>query len=285
MVGTAETGTFGCPIVGSMNWTFGRYKDASRFWLSAEGTVQSITVYFASLGFSAKAAVYADFNGTPGILVVQSSNQSVGEVGWATFAVQDTAFVPGYYWLSVVCDDRSAMGMIVPASVNQHARKTGNFSSEFASDFGVPSGFDASMASIYASFRLAPTPEPMSPAGLMLPPGPKATLAPLAPIAVYYDPDCMVPASSIDWGTLYVGGSKDVTIYVRNEGSVPVTLSNSTTWYSATASGYMTLNWNYKSQELAASSVMKIVLTLAVASDIPATVKDFSFDLTITATG
>lgn len=81
VVGTAETGTFGCPIVGSMNWTFGRYKDASRFWLSAEGTVQSITVYFASLGFSAKAAVYADFNGTPGILVVQSSNQSVGEVG------------------------------------------------------------------------------------------------------------------------------------------------------------------------------------------------------------
>jgi hypothetical protein len=104
-------------------------------------------------------------------------------------------------------------------------------------------------------------------------------------VKVYSDSACTKPVTSIDCGTLSIGGTKNVTVYVRNEGSVPVTLTKSVTWRTAGASAYMTLSWDYSGKTLSASSVLRIVLTLAVASDIPASITDFSFDLTITATG
>jgi hypothetical protein len=76
-----------------------------------------------------------------------------------------------------------------------------------------------------------------------------------------------------------------VTVYVRNEGSVSVTLTKAVTWYTANASAYITLNWDYKNQTLATSSVTRIVLMLAVAANTPPSITEFSFDLTITATG
>jgi hypothetical protein len=282
--------------VGSTSRSFGRYKDASRFWLNEERTIQSITVYFANSGFSAKTAIYTDVNGAPSSLIVQSTSQSISQIGWATFAVQEMPLAPGYYWLSVVCDNRNANGTMVPASANEHARKRAYYSSEFTSSFGVPSGFDAFATSIYAtcvsaaSLQPTPTPTPTpaptsSPAALILPPNPVALFAPLSGVNAYSDEACTNPVTSIDWGTLSVGGTKNVTIYVRNEVSDPVTLEKTVTWYTANASTYITLSWDYKSQTLTASSVIRLVLTLAVALNIPASIREFSFDLTITATG
>jgi hypothetical protein len=76
-----------------------------------------------------------------------------------------------------------------------------------------------------------------------------------------------------------------VTVYVRNEGNVAATLSRATqNWNPATASSYMTLSWNYAGQTLNVNQVFQTRLTLAVSSTISG-ITNFSFDITITATG
>ena len=101
---------------------------------------------------------------------------------------------------------------------------------------------------------------------------------------LYGDQACTSSVSSINWGTLSPGSSENVTVYVRNEGNVPFNLSKSVSWHTANASAYITLSWDYKNQTVPVSGVIKIVLTLAVAANTPASLKSFSFDLTITAT-
>lgn len=278
---SAETHTFGCATIGSVTRAFMGTKDASRFLLSEKGTIQSITVYFANSGFGAKTAIYTDSNGAPRILIAQSNSQFVGQVGWKTFAILKQTLTPGYYWLSVVCNKSSAMGTMVPASANEHARIRSFYSREFASGFGTPSGFDAATTSIYATYTPAALPAPTP----IPTPTPTPTPTPGIAVGVYYDQGCTNKVASIDWGTLSIGSTKSLTVYVRNDGSVQVTLTKTVTWHTAGASTYITLDWDYTGQTLAASSVTKLTLTLVVASNTPAAVTDFNFDLTITAEG
>jgi len=48
-------------------------KDASRFQLTQNGVLQSITTYFTSVGFNAKAAIYTDNNGAPSNLITKAA--------------------------------------------------------------------------------------------------------------------------------------------------------------------------------------------------------------------
>jgi hypothetical protein len=300
----AGTATFGCNTVGSMNVAFGGIKDASRFWLKEDGTIQSVTVYFVNSGFSAKTAVYRDLNGAPGSLIVQSGGQSIGKKGWKTFTLSANTLPAGYYWLSVVCNKQNAKGTMVPASANAHAKERTVYSGEFTLNFGTPSSFDAFTISMYATYVPAasptptptptPTPSPTpTPTPIPTPtptptstptPTPTPTPAPTS-VKVYSDLACTNPVTSVDCGTLSIGVTKNVTIYVRNEGSVSVTLDKAVTWHTADASAYITFSWDYKGQVLTVSSVTKIVLTIAVAPSTPESITGFSFDLTITATG
>lgn len=103
-------------------------------------------------------------------------------------------------------------------------------------------------------------------------------------VGVYSDVSCTDEVSSIDWGDLQPGESKDATIYVKNEGSVTVTLSMTTeNWTPAVASTYMTLSWNRESYVLSSGSVVQAVLTLSVSSSV-SDITDFSFDIIITGT-
>ena len=64
-------------------------------------------------------------------------------------------------------------------------------------------------------------------------------------VGVYWDSGCINPVSSINWGALEPGTTIDVTIYVKNEGSIAVVLSMTTdNWDPASALSYMTLSWN-----------------------------------------
>lgn len=103
-------------------------------------------------------------------------------------------------------------------------------------------------------------------------------------VGVYSDVSCTDEVSSIDWGDLQPGESKDATIYVKNEGSVTVTLSMTTeNWTPAVASTYMTLSWNRESYVLSSGSVVQAVLTLSVSSSVSG-ITDFSFNIIITGT-
>jgi hypothetical protein len=104
-------------------------------------------------------------------------------------------------------------------------------------------------------------------------------------VGIYQYSNCTSPVSSISWGMLDPGSNKNVTVYIRNEGNSPATLSMATSnWNPSTASNYMTLTWNYGGQTLSVNQVIPVKLTLSASSTISG-ITNFSFDITITASG
>jgi len=104
---------------------------------------------------------------------------------------------------------------------------------------------------------------------------------PTAELGVYWDAGFSQEVSAIEWGVLSPGQSKQVTVYVRNEGNVDLVLSMATSnWSPSIASSYITLNWNRQGYTLNSGSHVQAVFTLTVSSDV-AGVESFSFDITI----
>jgi len=102
-------------------------------------------------------------------------------------------------------------------------------------------------------------------------------------VGVYWDSDCTNNVTSINWGFLEPGATDNVTVYIKNEGNIPVTLSMTTdTWDPTSASENITLTWNRESYVLDPGSVQAI-LTLSVSSDISGVI-EFSFNIVITGT-
>jgi hypothetical protein len=104
-------------------------------------------------------------------------------------------------------------------------------------------------------------------------------------VGVYWDQAMTNPVSSISWGSIEPGSNVNKTVYIRNEGNAPATLSMTTSnWNPSSASSYMTLGWNYGGQTLAVNEVRQVIFTLAVSSSVTG-VTSFSFDITIAANG
>jgi len=104
-------------------------------------------------------------------------------------------------------------------------------------------------------------------------------------IKVYWERKCVNEVSSIDWGIVEAGSSKNVTVYVKNTGDVTITLSLSTAnWNPSSASSYITLGWDYDNQPIKRAKVIQVKLTLSLSQNTTG-ITDFSFDLIITGTG
>jgi hypothetical protein len=100
-------------------------------------------------------------------------------------------------------------------------------------------------------------------------------------IEVYRDSSLTSKAITTDWGVLWPGAQKNFTIYVRNEGNSPVTLSMVTSnWTPSIASSYLTLTWDYDGRTINPWQNMKITLTLTVSPDITG-ITNFGFDIII----
>ena len=103
-------------------------------------------------------------------------------------------------------------------------------------------------------------------------------------VGVYTDSACTVNCTSIDWGTLSPGNSTTRTIYVKNTGTAPVTLSMTTTnWVPTNANTYLTLTWNRANYALAAGTSVSATLTLTASASAGA-ITTFSFNIVITGT-
>jgi len=104
-------------------------------------------------------------------------------------------------------------------------------------------------------------------------------------VGVYWDNSCSNPVTSINWGTVNPGSRKDVTVYIKNEGNAPETLSlEIQNWNPPAASTYMSLTWDYGGEVISVSGVAKVTLSLSVSNTIEG-ITNFSFDIVITGSG
>lgn len=104
-------------------------------------------------------------------------------------------------------------------------------------------------------------------------------------VRVYWDSSCGDPVGSIDWGLVEPGTTKNVTVYIRNEGSAPVTLSRATdNWNPSDAQNYMSLAWDYGGQVISVDGGVQVTLSLSVSEAIEG-ITTFSFDIVIIGSG
>jgi len=105
-------------------------------------------------------------------------------------------------------------------------------------------------------------------------------------VGVYTNSACTTNCTSISAGTLTPGTSKTYTVYVKNTGDIPVTLSmNTSGWNPLAANGPITLTWNRANYNLAAGASISATLTLTVSAQISTSITAFSFNVAVTGTG
>jgi hypothetical protein len=101
-------------------------------------------------------------------------------------------------------------------------------------------------------------------------------------VGVYSNSQCTTNCTSISWGTLYPGNTTTRPIWVKNTGTVPVTLTMTNAgWLPTTANTVLTITWNRQNTVLNAGQSIDATLTLTAASN-TGSLTDFSFNIIIT---
>jgi len=114
-------------------------------------------------------------------------------------------------------------------------------------------------------------------------PGTKANNIEKIGVGIYQDPKCEESFDHIAWGQISLDSTVTQTIYIKNELDSSCFLSLSTlNWTPATASKYLTLEWNYSGQKVAPDQVIPTVLSLTV-SESALDLTDFNFIICISA--
>ena len=87
-----------------------------------------------------------------------------------------------------------------------------------------------------------------------------------ANLEVFSDSACTQSLTSIGWGTVSSGNSVTKTVYIKNQGRYPLTLSLITTnWNPSNAQAFITVNWNRESATLMAGRTVSATLTLSAS--------------------
>jgi len=103
-------------------------------------------------------------------------------------------------------------------------------------------------------------------------------------VGVYLDEQCTQNCTSINWGGVYPDDAINRTVYVKNTGAVPITLSiTDGNWDPIDASDYLTLTWDKQGEVLEVDNSVPANLTLSVASD-TGDLTAFNFNIIITGT-
>ena len=101
-------------------------------------------------------------------------------------------------------------------------------------------------------------------------------------IGVYLDEQCTQNCTSISWGTVIPGDSINRIVYVKNTGTVPITLGMTNgIWDPTDASSYLMLTWDQEGKELGVGESISANLTLSAAVETGA-LANFSVDIVIT---
>lgn len=102
-------------------------------------------------------------------------------------------------------------------------------------------------------------------------------------IGVYSDSACTQELTSINWGVVEAGGTRQREIWIKNVGNTQVKLNMTTeSWNPAGAKNYITLTWDKEAHALEAGQSFKATLTLSVSANVVQTsIIDFSFTIVI----
>lgn len=104
-------------------------------------------------------------------------------------------------------------------------------------------------------------------------------------VEAFWDINCTSRVTEIYWGLVEPGQHVNATIYLKNEGNAPITLSiNTENWSPSNASDHITLSWDYANQMIDPGTVIKTNLILAVSSNVMG-ITNFTFDIIITGIG
>lgn len=104
-------------------------------------------------------------------------------------------------------------------------------------------------------------------------------------IGVYRDQGCKHTLASINWGGIYPSSTVNVSGYIRNLGTVPVTIQMSAVnWNPLNSWKYLLLSWNYSGQPIKPNEVVPITFKLAVSENAQ-NLGTFSFVINILSFG
>jgi hypothetical protein len=103
-------------------------------------------------------------------------------------------------------------------------------------------------------------------------------------LGVYSDSACTQPTTTLNVGTISPGGTATQTVYIKNTGNIPETLTMTTSnWTPTGASSSLTLTWNRQNTILNAGASIQATLTLTAAAN-TGSLTTFGCDVTFTGT-
>ena len=98
---------------------------------------------------------------------------------------------------------------------------------------------------------------------------------------LYWDSAAQNEVALIDWGNVFRGEAKNVTVYLKNTGDLAVTgFVLNTENFVPNHPEWFTLSWSLSVSRLEPAQVIQVVLTLMVSQSAEGSV--FSFDIVIT---
>ncbi len=104
-------------------------------------------------------------------------------------------------------------------------------------------------------------------------------------VEVYWDSECTQVVNDMDWGFWEPNSIVNKTVYIKNTGNAPLTLSMSYAGWSPVEAGeYITLSWDKEGTQIVADEVVQAILTLSISNTITG-ITDFSFNIVIEGTG
>lgn len=103
-------------------------------------------------------------------------------------------------------------------------------------------------------------------------------------VGVYSDSYCTTNCTSIAWRNIAPGASVTKTVYIKNTGSVAVTLTMATSgWAPSNANNYLTQVWDRSGYTLGAGASISATLILSAQSN-TGSLTTFSYNIVITGT-
>ncbi len=104
-------------------------------------------------------------------------------------------------------------------------------------------------------------------------------------LSLFSDSGCTTPLTTLDWGSISPGGTATKTVYIKNTGGTPLSLSLATSnWNPSSANGPLSISWNKNGAVLASGQSTAATISLAVSSTASG-ISTFSVQINISGTG